>query len=355
MTKVSRSKLWFVTGALLAVTSVFAQTVSLELKNGDRITGKILSETNNQVVLSNAWSKEMIVPLAEITKRTVIPPPTNAVIAATTTTNAAVAAVTKTNTPAKTNGVAMAKAVAATNMLFSSPLLKNWHGDIQAGVDLTFSERNRLVYNAKAKLIYARNRFKSVFDYDMTYGRSQVEQSFETDNYGTLTRTATRTDANRMNGAIKTDFDLTKKWYAYNLAGMGYDEIRKIDLRYEIGPGIGYHLIQWTNFFVNTEVGASYQKEERTDGTELSTFFGRLAENAAWKITPRLSWDEKFEYMPRIEDPSHYRMRFETNLRYAMLQNVFLNLSLIDIYDSRPANRVRKNDLQVRSSIGVKF
>jgi len=342
-------------GAWLAVSGAYAQTVSLELKNGDRITGRILSETNNRVVLSNAWSRELTIPSGDIAKRTVIAPPTNAIVAATAATNAGAAIAAKTNTPPKTNGVALAKAVAATNMLFSSPLLKNWHGDIQAGVDLTFSERNRQVYNAKAKLIYAKNRFKTVFDYDMTYGRSQVEELDTSTANPRDTHTVSTTDANRMNGAIKTDFDLTKKWYVYNLAGMGYDEIRKIDLRYEIGPGIGYHLIQWTNFFVNTEVGVTYQKEERTDGSELSTFFGRLAENATWKITPRLSWDEKFEYMPRIEDPHHYRMRFETNLRYALLQNIFLNLSVIDIYDSRPANRVRKNDLQVRSSVGVKF
>ena len=353
MTRVSRSKFWIIAGILLAVSRLFAQTVLLELKNGDRITGQILSETNNRVVLSNAWSKEFSIPLAEIAKRTAVALPTNAV-AATVTTNAAIAA-TQTNVPAKTNGVALAKAIAATNTLFNSPLLKNWHGDIQAGVDLTFSERNRQVYNAKAKIIYAKNRFKTVFDYDMTYGRSQVEELDLSTANPTDTHTVSTTDANRMNGSVKTDYDLTKKWYVYNLAGMGYDEIRKIDLRYEIGPGLGYHLIQWTNFFLNVELGATYQKEERADDTELDTFFGRLAENATWKITPRLSWDEKFEYMPRIEDPGHYRIRFETNLRYAMLQNVFLNLSVIDVYDSRPANRVHKNDLQIRSSVGVKF
>src|SRR6185503_18715082 len=143
---------------------------------------------------------------------------------------------------------------------------------------------------------------KSVFDYDMTYGRSEVEQTITTTNFGPVKRETKRTDANRMNGSAKVDYDLTKKWYVYNLAGMGYDEIRKIDLRYEIGPGLGYHLIQWTNFFVNTELGASYQKEERSDDSELSTFFGRVAQNAAWKITPRLTWDEKFEYLPRIQD-----------------------------------------------------
>jgi putative salt-induced outer membrane protein YdiY len=158
-----------------------------------------------------------------------------------------------------------------------------------------------------------------------------------------------------MNGAWKLDCDITKRWYLYNLAGVGYDEIGKIDLRYEVGPGLGYHLIQVTNFFVNTEVGVNYQKEERSDDTESSRFYGRVAQNGAWKITPRLTWDEKLEYLPSVEEADLYKIRFETNLRYALLQNLFLNISLVDTYDSQPAVGVTQNDLQLRSSIGVKF
>jgi putative salt-induced outer membrane protein YdiY len=330
----------------LACTAASGQTVSLELKNGDRITGKLLSETNNRVTLSNSFAREIVIPLADISKRTVVAAPANAAAATTTATAA------KTNAPVATNVVALAKAVAATNRFLSAPFFKNWHGDIQVGADLTFSERNRRVYNAKAKLTYAKGRFKSVFDYDATYGRTEVEEPIGSTG---LTRTTTKTDANRMNGLIKTDVDLTKKWYVYNLAGLGYDEIRKIDLRYEFGPGVGYHLVQASNFFLNVESGATYQYEERTDDSEQSRFFGRLAENAAWKITPRLTWDEKFEYMPSLEESSEYRVRFETNVRYAMLQNVFLSFSVIDIYDSQPALGIKKNDLQIRSSVGVKF
>jgi putative salt-induced outer membrane protein YdiY len=345
-----------VAAAFIAVCNASAQTISLELKNGDRITGQILSETNGRVTLSNSFASQMSIPLAEITRRVVLPP-TNAPVVAVVTTNLPV--ITATNAPvaaaptnalAKTNAVAFAKAVAATNRFLDSPFLKNWHGDIQVGADLTFSERNRQVYNGRAKLTYAKNRFKTVIDYDTTYGRTEVEETVNG-----VVSTTTKTDANRMNGAIKTDFDLTKKWYVYNLAGMGYDEIRKIDLRYEIGPGVGYHLIQASNFFLNVESGATYQREERTDNTEQSRFFGRLAENGTWKITPRLTWDEKFEYLPSLEESGEYKMRFETNLRYAMLQNVFLNLSVLGIYDSQPALGIKKGDLQIRSSVGVKF
>src|ERR1043166_543062 len=190
------SRLFVVVGALFATTNLFAQTVLLELKTGDRINGQIISETTNRLVLSNAWAKEMVIPLTEVLKRTPVPALGNASNAPLALTN--VAAAKGTNAAAKTNVVALAKAVAATNSFFTSPLLKNWHGDLLVGTDLTFSERNRQVYNAKAKLTYAKDRFKSVFDYDATYGRSEVDETVNG-----VTRRVMKTDANRMNGAAK--------------------------------------------------------------------------------------------------------------------------------------------------------
>ncbi len=329
MKKWSRSNVAILAGLWLAGAGAWAQDTSLELKGGDRITGRILSETPERIVLSNAWSREWVIPIAEISKRTTL---------------------TGTNALLKTNLGAATKPFATTNLLFTSPLMRHWHGDIQLGADLTFSERNRQVYNARAKLSYTRAPLKSVFDYDATYGRSEVEE-----NVNGRKVTHQRTDANRMNGSWKLDFDLSRRWYLYNIAGVGYDELRKVDLRYEVGPGLGYRLVLASNFLANAEAGANYQQEERADDTELSRFYGRAAQNCAWRITPRLTWDEKVEYLPSIEDVELYKIRFETNLRYALLQNLFLNIALIDIYDSQPPDGVTQNDLQLRSSIGLKF
>ena len=344
MTRRSRNSGWVLAGLWLAGAGLFAQAqlISLELKTGDRITGQILSESTNRLVLSNAWARELSIPVAEILKRTPLPAAQELV----TVTNGAL--------PVAQTIPLMPAAVTTNSSFFTAPAMKNWHGDLLVGTDLTFSERNRQVYSARAKLIYTRDRFRSVLEYDASYGRSQFAQTVVVNGQPTTQETQ-QTDANRMNGVLKTDYDLTRKTYLYNLGSMGYDEIRKIDLRYEIGPGLGYRFVQQTNFFINTEGGASYQKEERSDGTELGNFFFRLAQNATWKITPRLSWDEKFEYMPRVADVKEYRMRFESNLRYTLLANVFVNLSVIDIYDTMPANGVTPNDLQFRSSVGVKF
>ena len=324
-----------------AGASAPAQSVSLELKTGDRLIGQILSETTNQVVLSNAWSREWNIPVAEIVKRTPLPPAAS-LIAVTNETGAVV----KGNPPVL--------AGAATNApFFTAPIMRHWHGDVLVGTDLTFSERNRQIYNARAKLIYARERFKAVIEYDASYGRSQFQETVYVDGKPT-TQETTQTEANRMTGALKLDYDLTKKTYVYNLGSIGYDEIRKIDLRYQTGPGVGYRVVQQPNFTANVELGMSYLKEIETDGTDTDNFFFRFAENVVWKITPRLSWDEQFEFMPRVEG-GEFQMRFGSNLRYTLVQNLFVNLSVVDIYDSTPAVGVPPNDLQFRSSVGLKF
>jgi len=319
--KPANHKLVVCAGALLSLALLSrplrgADTVTLTLRNGDRITGTLASEETNRVVLSTPWIKELTIPTGQISKRERI------------------TAAEKAPAPAVGAG-----ATAGT----TSPELKIkparlLAGEINLGADLGFSEKNRQLYSGKAKVILAWERLKNSFDYDFSYGR-----------------TAGILSANRMDGFSKTDFDLGRRFYVYSLAGAGYDEIRKIKLRYEIGPGLGYHLVKLTNLVVNPEVGVDYQAQDLTDNTTTKLFFYRFAENMTWQLNSKLSMDEKFEFFPRVEEFEQYRFRFETNFRYHLMANLSLNLTVIDQYDTQPPDAVTRNDLQLRSSVGVKF
>src|ERR1044071_207917 len=287
--------------------------VTLLLRNGDRITGTISSEDTNRVVLKTHWIKELSVPLSQISKREPVPP--------------------GAKPPSPSVGAG------ATAGTASPPLraraAKLIAGELNLGTDLGFSEKNRQLYTGRAKVIVAYEQFKNTFDYDFSYGRTD----------GILS-------ANRMDGSAKTDVDLGRRFYVYSLAGAGYDQIRKIDLRYNFGPGLGYHLIRMTNFALNTEFGLDYQAQRLSDGTATDFIFLRLAETLKWQLNAKLSWDEKFEFFPEVEDFDVFRFRFETNFRYQLFSNLSLNLTVIDQYDTRPAQTVTRNDLQVRSSVG---
>ncbi len=343
----------------------------MRLKNGDRISGTILSETNNQVTLMTTWRKELVIPSAEIASREIIPPATPVVtnapapsIAAAPVTNAPPLVTAPTKAPAAAPVVTNAPVAAKPTPAPAKPIVAaapvapvkpkappSWHGDIQLGADVGLSEKNRQLYYGRAKIIYAPvgdappgsyslvNRFRNTFDYNASYGKTE----------GLLS-------ANRMDGSSKSDFDLgkTHNVFIYNLTGAGYDEIRKIDLRYEIGPGLGYHVLTRTNLILNAEAGMNYQVQEFQDNISTDQFYYRLAEDFTWKFSKKFTFDEKFEVFPQI-DFSEYRLRLESNFRFWFLENLSFNLTLLDLYDTQPAADVSRNDLQIRSSIGIKF
>ena len=338
-----------------------AETIVLHLKNGDRIAGAILSEDTNRVLITTAWIKELAVPVAQIERREAVPagaaaPKTNALASVAPVVTEQKAAPPPPQ-PAMTNVVPSAKAgtpVAVMPVLPPKPQTpkpKLWKGEVKVGADFLFGAKDQQIYYGRFKLVYARpyesnpkQFFRNTFDYGVDYGW--------TENPGSTSVLS----ANRMDGSDKTDFDIgQRKIFVYNLACVGYDEIRKIDLHYEVGPGVGYHLFTLTNFVMNVEGGFNYQTQYRSDRTRTEKFYYRLAEDITWKLNKQFTFTEKLEFFPQVEDVAQYRARFESTLSYGFWRNLALNLSVLDLYDTQPARSVPNNDLQIRSSLGITF
>jgi putative salt-induced outer membrane protein YdiY len=314
-------------------TVVHAETVVLHLSSGDRISGAIVSETTNALVLSNSWISGLSVPLGQVVHRSTnaeAPPLTGLVD---------LLALRDNSVKGKDASV--------------SPAPNHLKGEAQVGLDLLYGAKDRQIVHGKFKLTYAKpyksdpkKFFKNTFEYAAEYGTTAVSQG--------KTNTVTGTTSDRMAASDKTAFDLTEKWYVYNLVGGGYDHVLKINAQYQAGPGVGYHLFTRTNFSMNLEAGLNYQAQYRSDNSEVQDIYYRLAEDFTWKIRDRLSLIEKLEISPRV-DLTSQRIRFESTLSYELWKNLSLNLSLLDFYDTQPADNVSRNELQIRSALGVKF
>ncbi len=385
----------------------------LYLRNGDRVSGQLITEEPTQIILSNAVVGRIVVPLSEVDRRVpgsnetaaasapgpgpvVLPPALErrlnelqasylanqlsaleyhrqrarilAEATALPATNPPVAQATKPTgvpAPALVNPAVAARPPAVTATPTGPAPVKHWSGEVLMGTDLGFSEKNRELYTGRFKASYTMAPLRHSLDYSFTYGKTDGELS-----------------ANRMDGFLKSDFDLNRRWYVYNLLGAGYDEIRKINWRYDFGPGLGEHLLKLTNFVFNAEFGFNYQVQNLQDdrlstnrvqnfqenqpvGTNLTHIIRhnrqeevlhyRLAQDLKWVIGSQFTFDEKAEYQPEWNDLQAYRMRVEANLRYWLRANFSLNFTIIDTFDTVTAKGVGQNDLQIRSSIGVKF
>ena len=289
--------------------------VILHLRNGDRLAGSVVSEGTNTVVFTTDWNSALTVPLSAIARRE----------------NSLAATLTL---PAKPKP---ATAPAATANKFK--------GSIRLGMDFLQGRRSRQLYYGRTKLEfehpYQRNpakHFRTTLDFTTDYG--------ETDG---------RRSANRMDGGLKADFDTGEQLYLYSLAAGGYDEIRKVDVRYELGSGVGYHLITRPTLKFDAEAGLNYQVQQRDRSRDVDDFNWRFAQRLNWKIAPRFTITENAEFSPRVTDPTIFDARLEANLAYALTDSLSLNVSVLDLYDTQPATDVDRNELQIRSSVGVTF
>lgn len=334
------SLVWVAAMLLHFAVAASEQNVILHLKNGDRIAGTIVSQDATNVVITTPWIQKLTVPVSQIESRET--PPVVPVPAPATNPAPATAAA-----PPATNAAPAAKlpetTVAAKPL--AAPKPKRWKGEARVGLDFLQGAKEQQNYYGRLKLTYERpyesnpkHFFRNIFDYAVDYGRTD----------GVLS-------ANRMDGSDKTDFDIGPgKFYVYNLARVGYDKVRLIDVQYEVGPGLGYHVLTKPAFILNSEAGMNYQVQERSDNTRSEHFYYRLAQDVTWKPLKQLTLTEKCEFFPQV-NLEEYRARLESTVSYGFWQNLSLNLSLLNLYDTQPASGVPNNDLQIRSSLGITF
>ncbi len=346
---------WLVLFGFLLLKTCWAESLILQLRNGDRVTGTLVSEDANQVTIIHAILGKITIPMAQIESRknatagaAVAPSTTNPVAALPTVASPAAPVAAQPSQPASAKpGTSSlpAQAAAATKSGPGShptpPKTKSpvsWNFDIQLGVNLQYNQKDNELYYGSFRAFYKGLRFRDTFDYKVNYGKTD----------GILS-------ANNMRGFIRTEFDLTQKTFVFNEGGAGYDEVRKIDYTYDDSIGVGYKLITRSNITMNVDTGANYQDQFFADQTRKDYFSLRLGEKISWKISSKFIWDEVLEFYPRSFQFDDYRIRFESTSRYLLNTFLSLNLTVTDLYDTRPAPGVTPNDLQIRSTVGIKF
>lgn len=343
MPKRRSSKIFLCLAAAAALAwSTQAADVIIHLRNGDRLTGSIVSETPTEITIKTGSLGKITIPANEIDHREIVHAQTASGTNTTAIVTNSVAQVAAPPPGASTN-TAPAVTAAAVGPTPPPPPVKpqepkRWNSEVQLGLNLRYTTRDQQEALVVAKSTYARDRFRQIFDYNFTWGRTEEVQT-----------------ANRMAGATKTEYDIDPKWYAFNVGAGGYDEIRQINREYEIDPGIGYNLVKKPKLILKGEVGFGFHDQFFDDGHTLTTYSGRLAGIFTWRIYDKLIAEGRAEYFPNVKAIDEYRLRFESTLRYPLFKGVSLNLIVIDLYDTEAQPGVENNDLQVRTAVGVKF
>jgi len=295
-----------------------------------------VAQETNHVIIATGWAGTLTLPLSALGGLQ------------TTTGDKLIPAVAEDKSLVPVGNVAASKPseskpAAQASVAKATP--KRLTSNLQLGSNMTFGAKDQRLIYTRLKSTYAqpyaqnpKKFFRAVADLAGDYGENDGVRS-----------------ANRAVGSLKTDFDVEERSYFYNALSSGFDEVRKIDFQYAVGPGYGYHAIKQPKFELNLESGVDYQEQQRSSGADTSSAYLRVSDDFTWKIGSRLSISKKFEYFLNGEDVQQFRLRLDATMSYRLIDNLSLNLNLLDLYDTDPAPGVNRNELQVRSTIGITF
>lgn len=312
-----------------------AESVVLHLKNGDRLAGELISENENDLVLKTTWADSIVIPRDYLERKEVLP--------AATVTDAVTTQDKKTTNDTKTTDEQNDAVVAKKAEPAEKP--REWKLDAKLGADMLRGEKERDVYYGQLTLTYTHpyesdpsRYFRNLMDYRADYSITDGNKS-----------------ANRMYASDKMDFDISERAYLYNVVGAGYDEVRLINAQYEIGPGAGYHLFRRKDFAANIEAGVSYQFQDRDTVGELESLYSRLGQDFTWKVYSKIVLTQRATWLTSFENSDEMQFRLEANLAFGIVHNLSLNLTALELYDTRPVPGVTRNEFQLRSSLGLTF
>ena len=164
-----------------------------------------------------------------------------------------------------------------------------------------------------------------------------------------------KTEDNAM-GRLKHDYFLTRELYWY-LNGMAErDEFKEISLRTTLGPGVGYQFFEGERMNLSIEAGPSYVTTNYDHGAKDDSLSGR------WAVRfDRFFFETLFQYYFTNEgyisasDTSDVFMFTRTGLRFPIRGGLSLNAGFEWDWDNTPAEDADKSDYRYILSIGYGF
>ena len=173
---------------------------------------------------------------------------------------------------------------AETERLKNPSLLDFWSGFFDAGYSLAQGNARSSTFATSSKVQRKTERDKISLHYTQVLARNR------------LTEGETETTANAVRGGSRYDIDVSKNMFAYGFVDLEFDEFQSLDLRNVLGGGLGRHLIETKALSFDVFGGGAFNQEFFNDGLTRRSGELTVGEELSWTLDDRASWTQRFAY-----------------------------------------------------------
>ncbi len=343
---------------VVAVLPAFADRITL--KNGDRLTGTIVTTDEKTLTLKTDFAGEVKIDRAAITAIE-----SDQVLSVTLKdqgkVEAKVQATTETAILRKPDGAVLSvkpDTVAALRneasqrawereqeRLLHPRLTDFWSGFVSLGIASASGNSMTTSISTAAAATRAAGRNKIALNFAQLYATQST----------TLPYGAT---ANRISGSFRIDRDVNHRLFAYGINAYDYDRFLDLDLRAVLGGGFGYHAWKNPKGYLDLSGGGNWNREKfSTPDGDLIRKSGEVAfgQELGYQPLSRLKLFERLSIFPNLSESGEYRLNFDSTASVPVLNWLEWNLGFNSRYLSNPLAGKRKNDTILTMGIRVSF
>ncbi len=335
-----RVLLFFCTIGLIPAQFSFADTVMLT--NGDRITGKVIALENNKLLVDTAFAGKISILWHTVATLETEEPVRLALESETLMVSRIKAdedGKIKISPPEAKHPLAVSLSqVVLINPPPQEPSVK-LSGRMNAGMNISDGNTQTEALSLDGELV-ARSRTNR-FTIGATYNRKEDEGVKTADN---------------SSGYLKYDHFLSEKWYVLaNVTGTR-DDFKDLNLRTDMGIGVGYQVWETKQRNLSLEAGLSYVNEDFVEAEDENFSAGR------WAIDfNHLLWNSEVQFfhghegLVSIEDTNDLIIRSRTGLRMPIYKGLTSTIQVKWEWDNSPAEGQENSDTDYMFFIGYSF
>jgi putative salt-induced outer membrane protein len=342
--------LLFVPGMLIL------QADQVILKNGDRVTGKIISSDAKTLILKTEAMGEVKIDRAAVSAFRSDGPLNvtlkDARVVGAVHTEEDNLLVTKEDAVIKKAAIEDVVAVredAAQKAwdreqlrLENPPLFDFWTGNLSLNLATASGNARTVTFGTGALAQRATGHDKIVLNYTQIYSRQSTVAPFGA-------------TANRVSGAARYDRNLSDKFLTFGLASFDFDQFQDLDLRRVLGGGFGYHAFKDSAHFLDLGGGFSWNHEKFGTGLIRNSGEILISEESAHQLTAGLKLFQRGVVFPNLSETGQYRLNWDGGISLALTRLLSWNINLSDRYLSNPLPERKKNDVLITTGIGFNF
>lgn len=342
----------------------------LILRNGDRITGEVVSRENgritfrspllgditvaevdaaidelagNQEAANNTAMSESLAGLPPTQPSTPEPAVTKPASTAAAPPPPAVAQTPRAPPPAAPKASAApvndpARATAAR------PVRPPWKGKVEFGFKQQSGRNDRVDFDfrADAERKLGLNSYRG--NGRILYGKAND-----------------RIISDRQEASFRWRRDFSKTVFSQSLTSYNSDVVKRIEHNYEQNLGFGYRLLDRKAHIVNAGLGLTGQYRETTNALTDGFILGEFFEDYTYRINGRFTLLQDFlaqwstKASPNNPEAQNYKLRFNAALQGRVTTKLSMNLRFEFEFDNSVANRSARTDQRISSSLGYAF